>query len=77
MSRRMPRSNAATQPTILANAEPASEFWLAHIDPTGSNYAQSPVAFGIELAHRTRVGVDVLNVYFVVAYYLSNRVAQV
>jgi hypothetical protein len=30
------------------NSEPALEFWLAHADPAGSNYASSPGVFGIE-----------------------------
>jgi hypothetical protein len=32
-------------------ANPASEFWLAHLDPVGSHYDESPLAFGIELKH--------------------------
>lgn len=32
-------------------ASPPSEFWLAFIDPKGTNYAASPTAFGIELRH--------------------------
>ena len=38
-------------PPIDVPANPPSEFWLAHIDPKGSNYAQSPAAFGIDLRH--------------------------
>ena len=30
-------------------AKPASEFWLAYIDPDGNEYAQSPEEFGIDL----------------------------
>jgi len=38
-------------PTVMVCAEPPSEFWLAHIDPAGGGYGQSPVAFGIEVRH--------------------------
>lgn len=29
-------------------ADPPSEYWLAHLDPTGSQYQNSPATFGIE-----------------------------
>jgi hypothetical protein len=37
--------------TVDVRADPPSEFWLAFIDAKGSNYEDSPKAFGIELQH--------------------------
>ncbi|MDR3525573.1 MAG: hypothetical protein P4L66_15895 [Acetobacteraceae bacterium] len=34
-------------PSVDVTANPASEFWLAFIDPKGNYYSQSPAAFGI------------------------------
>lgn len=34
---------------VQVRAEPASEFWLAYIDPQGDLYDESPAAFGIRL----------------------------
>jgi hypothetical protein len=42
-------TKSGARPPVLVSADPASEFWLAYIDPKGSYYAQSPAAFGIEL----------------------------
>ncbi|MGB4065248.1 MAG: hypothetical protein WBK19_15600 [Azonexus sp.] len=36
---------------VSVPASPASEFWLAFIDPKGLNYAQSPAVYGVELKH--------------------------
>ena len=33
------------------SATPASEYWLAFIDPAGSNYTHSPAEFSVELKH--------------------------
>jgi hypothetical protein len=44
-------SSAGGRPLIYVAADPPSEFRLAFIDPKGSNYAQSPSVFGIELKH--------------------------
>ena len=33
---------------VKVKANPPSEFWFAHIDPTASRYANSPSAFGID-----------------------------
>ena len=38
-------------PPVTVPAEPASEFWLAFIDGTGTKYKQSPGAFGIDFKH--------------------------
>lgn len=35
-------------PSVMVNSNPSLEYWLAHMDPTASRYAQSPGAFGIE-----------------------------
>lgn len=32
-------------------ARPASEYWLAYIDPKGDSYAQGPARFGVEFYH--------------------------
>ncbi|SKB98328.1 hypothetical protein SAMN06295920_110135 [Rhizorhabdus histidinilytica] len=32
-------------------AEPASEFWVAHLDPAGSAYQDGPAFFGIDFRH--------------------------
>ena len=44
-------SQSGAHPSIDVPAEPASEFWLAHIDPKGSRYRQSPAAFGVDFRH--------------------------
>ena len=36
---------------VSVPADPPSEFWLAYIDRTGTDYAQGPGAFGIEFRH--------------------------
>ena len=36
---------------VMVAANPASEFWLAFIHGAGTNYAQSPDAFGINFKH--------------------------
>ena len=36
---------------VFVPATPASEFWLAYIDAAGSDFAQSPGAFGIDFKH--------------------------
>jgi hypothetical protein len=45
-----------SQPCLLdaktiVPAEPASEYWLAFIDPAGLQYKESPELFGVELVH--------------------------
>ncbi|MFT8326890.1 hypothetical protein [Gluconobacter oxydans] len=42
---------AGGSPALSVPAYPQSEFRLVFIDPKGSNYAQSPGVFGIELKH--------------------------
>lgn len=37
--------------TVTVRARPASEFWLAFMDPKGSQYEDSPSAFGIQFRH--------------------------
>ena len=37
--------------SVMVAADPASEFWLAFIHGAGTNYAQSPDAFGIDFKH--------------------------
>lgn len=44
-------SQAGGSPNVQVPADPPSEFRLAYIDPKGSNYEESPRAFGIELKH--------------------------
>ena len=44
-------SQAQATPSVYVPAEPASEFWLAFTDPKGTNYTQSPAAFGIDFHH--------------------------
>lgn len=39
---------ALGQATPEVHSVPPLEYWLAHIDPEGANYAHSPSAFGIE-----------------------------
>ena len=34
--------------TVDVPADPASEYWLAYIDPAGDNYRESPHVFGVE-----------------------------
>lgn len=36
---------------VTVPADPPSEFWLAFIDQSGTNYSQSPAVYGIELKH--------------------------
>lgn len=38
---------------VLVPAEPKVEFWLAHFDPKGGNYKDSPEFFGIQMRHLT------------------------
>ena len=45
------RLTSAGAGRVYVQADPASEFWLAFTDPKGTNYAQSPAAFGISLRH--------------------------
>jgi hypothetical protein len=35
-------------PSVTVPANPASEYWLAYIDPAGDSYKESPAAFGVE-----------------------------
>ena len=42
---------AGGRPQIRVPAMPASEFWLAFIDPSASSYRLSPLRFGIEFKH--------------------------
>lgn len=44
-------SQAGVGPTTMVPAQPASEYWLAFVDPKGLNYAASPAAFGIKYQH--------------------------
>ena len=44
-------SQAGGSPSTDVAAAPASEFWLAFIDPKGTAYSQSPAAFGISLKY--------------------------
>ena len=44
-------SQAGGTPSVDVPAAPASEFWLAFIDPKGLNYTESPAAFGISFHH--------------------------
>lgn len=37
--------------SVLVRAEPASEYWLVYIDPTGNNYRLSPDFFSVDLKH--------------------------
>lgn len=37
--------------SVSVPAVPASEFWLAYVDAAGTNYSQSPSAFGIDFRH--------------------------
>jgi len=37
--------------SVALQADPPSEYWLAFIDPAGSNYAQSPEVFAVSLKH--------------------------
>jgi len=39
------------KPSLSIPADPASEYWLAYIDPAGNSYRESPGAFGIEFKH--------------------------
>ncbi|WP_137114056.1 hypothetical protein [Mesorhizobium sp. GR13] len=38
-------------PAVTVSMNPPSEYWLAHTDPRGGNYAQSPAQFGVTLKH--------------------------
>jgi hypothetical protein len=38
-------------PPVTVRAGPASEFWLAFIDPKGDQFRESPAAFGVEFKH--------------------------
>jgi hypothetical protein len=38
-------------PIVEVNANPASEFWFAFLDPDGDLYAHSPSAFGIQFKY--------------------------
>ncbi len=42
---------AGGSPPVDVNANPASEFWFAFLDPDGDLYAHSPSAFGIEFQY--------------------------
>lgn len=44
-------SECGLSPEVEFTANPASEFWLAFIDPNGLSYSESPKAFGIEFRH--------------------------
>lgn len=44
-------SHSGALPVVDVPANPPSEFWLAHIDPKGLRYRQSPAAFGVDLRH--------------------------
>ena len=38
-------------PRVDVPSAPPSEHWLAFVDPKGSDYAESPAAFGISFQH--------------------------
>lgn len=38
-------------PAVTVSMDPPSEYWLAHTDPKGGNYTQSPAQFSVTLKH--------------------------
>jgi hypothetical protein len=44
-------SQCGGKPAVAVPANPASEYWLAYIDPAGDSYKESPAAFGVEFRH--------------------------
>lgn len=44
-------THAGGRHPVSVPADPPSEFWLAYVHDAGTNYRQSPAAFGIEFKH--------------------------
>ena len=44
-------TQAGGTPPVYVPAKPASEFWLAYLDPKGSHYYSSPAQFGIDFRY--------------------------